>query len=147
MGDYAATLFIVGAFFVLFSTSLSGAASGSRILADALAVLGFVDRVDYTARLRFIRIAIVMGLTINAYAYYLFEDPPMMLMISSMISVFIYPSLGLGALYLRYRGVDKRILPGPGITVMLWICGVTLGLLSPLIALAFLALKQGWITL
>jgi hypothetical protein len=40
-----------------------------------------------------------------------FENPPVMLMISSMMGVAVYPALGLGTLYLRYRKVDSRIHP------------------------------------
>ena len=141
LGSWAATLFVVGAFFVLFSTTVSGVAAGSRILSDALCVFGFIDRNDYGARLRFIRIMIVLSLALHGYAYYLFEDPPLMLMISGLIAVFIYPIVGLGTLYLRYQGVDKRIVPSKATTAWLWICGLALGVISPGVALVSLAIQ------
>ena len=141
LGSWAATLFIVGAFFILFSTTLSGVASGSRILADAFCVAGFIDRRDYRARLRLIRIAIVVSLALHGYAYFLFEDPPLMLVISSLIAVFMYPVSGLGTIYLSHRRVDRRILPGKVVTGLLWISGLALAIISPAVAVITVYLK------
>ena len=145
LGSWAATLFVVGSFVVLFSTVLSGAAGFSRLIADTFGILGFYDPGDYPARLKMIRILVVVSLGLYSFSYSLFENPPLMLMISSMIAVFMYPIQGLGALYLRYRDVDKRILPGQLITGWLWICGIAMALLSPGAALLALAISQGWV--
>ena len=116
-GDWAATLFLVGSFFVLLTTVLSGAAGHSRFLADSLAVIGLIDPADYGARLRFIRVFVVVSLLIYSIAYWLFENPPQMLLItSSLIAAVMFPVLGLGVLYLRHRKLDSRIVPGPLIT-------------------------------
>ena len=145
LGSWAATLFVVGAFVVLFSTVLSGAAGFSRLIADTFCVLGFIDPRDYTERLRVMRILIIVTLGLYSFSYSLFENPPLMLMMSSMIAVLMYPIQGLGALYLRYRDVDKRILPGRLTTCWLWICAIAMVLISPGAALLALAISQGWI--
>ncbi len=145
LGSWAATLFVVGAFVVLFSTVLSGAAGLSRLIADTFCVLGFIDPADYPERLKVMRILIIVTLGLYAFSYSLFENPPLMLMMSSMIAVLMYPIQGLGALYLRHHDVDKRILPGPLITTWLWICGIAMALISPGAALLALAISQGWI--
>ncbi len=145
LGSWAATLFVVGAFVVLFSTVLSGAAGLSRLIADTFCVLGFIDPADYPGRLKVMRILIVVTLGLYSFSYSLFENPPLMLMMSSMIAVLMYPVQGLGALYLRYHEVDKRILPGRLITSWLWICGIAMALISPGAALLALAISQGWI--
>ncbi len=147
LGDWAATLFVVGGFFVLFSTVLSGVAGGTRTLADGLCVMRIINPRDYAARLRFTRIFVVITLTLYSLTYALFEDPPAMLMISSMVAVVLYPVLGLGTLYLRYRDVDPRILPGKLTTFWLWVCALALAVISPAAALFALALKQGWIAI
>jgi len=146
-GNWAATLFVVGGFFILFSTVLSGVAGGTRILADGLSVMGIIDPRDYPARVRFTRIFVVVALVLYTLTYAFFENPPVMLMIASMVSVAIYPVLGLGTLYLRYREVDSRIRPGPVTTLWLWVCGLALAIISPTAALFALALDRGWITL
>jgi hypothetical protein len=77
--------------------------------------------------------------------YSLFTNPPLMLMIASLVSVVLYPALALGTIWLRHRGVDSRIRPSRPTTVFLWICGILLALISPLVVLYALALKNGWV--
>ena len=145
-GGWAASLFLVGSFVVLFTTVLSGAAASSRTMADALAVIGIINAADYTARLRFIRLFVVVSLVLFAVAYWLFENPPQMLLItSSLIAALMYPILGLGTLYLRYRRVDSRIVPGPLTTAWLWVCAIVLAVVSPGGILVALAISFGWI--
>jgi len=144
LGNWAATLFVVGGFMVLFSTTFSATAGTSRLVADALCVIGIIDPHDYAGRMRFIRYYIVFGLAMGTLTYCLLENPPLMLIISGFVSVVFYPVFGLGTLYLRYRGVDPRIRPGHITTTWLWICGIALALLSPAAAVFILALKQGW---
>ncbi|MDP7018077.1 MAG: Nramp family divalent metal transporter [Pirellulaceae bacterium] len=141
LGSAASVLFISGAFFVLFSTVISAAASGSRIIADAFCVLGFLPRDDFSARKRVIQISVVASLVLFGYTFFLFKDPPFMLMMTSMIAVFSYPSLGIGAIYLRHKCVDQRIQPGAIVTVMLWVSGVLLGVASPVMALTYFYLR------
>ncbi|MCH2202475.1 MAG: Nramp family divalent metal transporter [Fuerstiella sp.] len=146
LGNWAATLFVVGAFFVLFTTVLAGVAGTSRLMADALAVIGIIDSSDYHARLRFIRVFVVVSLAMSCIAYWLFQDPPAMLAVTSaLIGALMYPILGLGVLYLRHCRVDRRIVPGRLATVWLWICGISLALISPGGVLLALAIENGWI--
>ena len=114
-------------------------------MADGLCVLRIIDPDDYPARVRFTRIFVVVSLVLYALMYALFENPPMMLIISSMISVAVYPALGLGTLYLRYHAVDSRILPSKFTTVWLWVCGLALAVIAPAAALFAFALERGWI--
>ena len=147
LGSWAATLFIVGAFFVLFSTVLAGVAGVSRLMTDTLHVLGIVSVHDYTARMRVIRFMVVFTLSMHAFTYSLFENPPLMLMIAGLIAVFMYPVLGLGAIYLRHTDVDPRIAPSKPTTVWLWICGGALAVISPGAIVLMIALQSGWITI
>jgi len=145
LASWAATGFIVGAFFVLFSTVLAGAAGGARLLTDALCVMRIIDPADYPARQRAIRVLMCVALVTGTVMYSLFTNPPFMLMISSLVSVVFYPSLALGTIWLRHKGVDPRIRPSTPTTVFLWICGLALAVISPLVVLYALALKNGWL--
>ncbi len=148
LGDWAATLFAVGAFFVLFTTVASGVAGYSRLIPDALAVMGIIDPTDYKTRLRFIRIFVLVSVALFVIAYWLFENPPLMLIItSSLLGALLYPTLGLGVLYLRYREVDPRILPGRWTTAWLWVCGLAMTVISPVGILLALAIGYGWISI
>ena len=147
LGGWAAGLFLVGAFFVLVSTVLSGAAGSSRMLADALGVIGLIDASDYGVRMRFIRVFVVVSLTLYSIAYWLFENPPQMLLVtSSVIAAVMYPVLGLGTLYLRHRKVDPRIVPGKPTTIWLWVCALVLAVISPAGILLALAIGAGWVS-
>ena len=147
LGSWAATLFVVGAFFVLFSTVVSGVAGSTRAMADGLAVMGLIDARDYPARQRFIRIFTVASLTLHVVTYSLFRNPPLMLMITSIVAVLLYPVIGLGTVYLRYRDVDPRIAPGKAVSIWLWTCGIALALISPFAILLALAIESGWISI
>ena len=147
LGSWAAALFVIGGFVVLFSTTFSGTAGTSRLVADAMGVIGVLDAKDYAARLRFSRIWIVFGLSMGCLTYYLIENPPLMLIISGFVSVVMYPIFGLGTIYLSYRRVDPRLRPGRLASTLLWICGISLAIISPVAAAFGVALKQGWIVL
>lgn len=147
LGNWAATMFVVGAFFVLFSTVLSGVAGATRAMADGLCVMGIIDARDPKARFRLMRIFAVVALTTHAVTYSMFENPPLMLMISSLVAVVLYPIVGVGTIYFRYRGVDQRIAPGRVNSSLLWICGLFVIVVPPLVAIFSLALKNGWISL
>jgi Mn2+/Fe2+ NRAMP family transporter len=147
LGSWAATLFIVGAFFVLFSTVLSAVAASSRVLADALCVMGIIDARDYAARICFTRVFVFFALGMYAITYSMFENPPVMLMITSIVSVVLYPVFGLGAIWFRYREVDPRITPGRNTTFWLWVCGLAIAIISPAAAFLALAIKAGWVTI
>lgn len=132
LGPWAAVIFIAGAFCVLLTTVLSGVAGTSRLMADAMAVIGLIDPRDYQRRLRFIRAFIVAALALFAIAFWLFENPPAMLLVtSSLIAAMMYPILAFGVLYLRHRKVDSRIVPGRLTTVWLWICALAIAVISP----------------
>lgn len=147
LGSWAATLFIVGAFFVLFSTVLSAVAASSRVLSDALCVIGIIDARDYAARVRFTRVFVFFALGMYAITYSMFANPPAMLMITSIVSVVLYPVFGLGAIWFRYREVDPRITPGRNTTFWLWVCGLAIAIISPAAAFLALAIKAGWVTI
>lgn len=147
-GDWAAAVFLLGAFIVLLTTVLSGAAANSRLLADALGVIGIIDESDYSARLRFIRLFVIVSLVMYSIAYWLFENPPQMLLItSSLIAALMYPILGLGTLYLRHRRLDQRVKPSSVTTVWLWVCAIVLAVISPVGIVLALAINYGWINL
>lgn len=146
LGNWAATLFVVGAFFVLFSTVISGIAGNTRTMTDGLCVMGILDPEDFPMRKKFFHIFAGVSLVVQAAAYSLFENPPLMLMVTSIAAVAMYPVIGLGTLWLRYKDVDPRIVPGKITTALLWVCGIALALISPGAVLMALAIESGWIS-
>ena len=112
----------------------------------ALGVIGLIDASDYSVRLRFIRVFVVTALVLYCIAYWLFEDPPQMLLVtSSLIAAVMYPVLGLGTLYLRHWRIPPEIAPGRPVTVWLWVCALVLTFVSPAGILLAIAIQAGWI--
>ena len=145
LGNWAATLFVVGAFFVLFSTVLSNVAALSRMIADTLCVVGLLDPRDYFRRRQSTQFLVVLILSLYCFSYSLFENPPLMLMISSLSAVIMYPVLGLGTIYLRYARVDPRLEPGRLTSLCLWVCGALLAIISPGVVILALLISSGWL--
>lgn len=124
LGSWAWGLFMLGAFFVLYSTVISGLGAGARMFADGMGVLGFIDPTDYAARLRILRVWAVVAPAITATCYFFVRNPIWMLTISGTVSAMLTPILAGGILYLRYTRLDRRIAPTWKADAALWVCFV-----------------------
>ena len=124
LGEWAFWLFMVGAFFVLYSTSISGLGGGSRSFADSLTVLGLTERNDYRTRVRVLRIYAAIVPLLSAAAYYKFQNPVWMLTVSHLIGAIKYPIIAFGTIYLRYRHLDQRVAPTRLVDFLLWLCSI-----------------------
>ena len=122
LGDWAYWLFMVGAFFVLYSTAISGLAGGSRMFADGMSILGVFDRDDFTGRRRVIRVWAVLSPTIMATTYFFIENPVLMLTIGNIMGMFMTPTVAAVTIYRRYKVLDRRIAPSWQADVLLWVC-------------------------
>jgi Mn2+/Fe2+ NRAMP family transporter len=54
--------------------------------------------------------------------YITFKAPVYMVLIGGVMQASFLPILGFSALYLRYKEMDKRIVPGRGIDALMWVC-------------------------
>jgi Mn2+/Fe2+ NRAMP family transporter len=122
LGPWAATLFLVGGFFVLYSTIFSGTAGTARTYADLLGVLKIVDFTDFHARMKWIRIFTIIVPTIQTITFMKFPSPKEILVITAATNGLLLPIITFGVIWLRYKRTDKRITPGPLTDVLLWLC-------------------------
>ena len=122
LGEWASWLFLLGAFFVLFSTVVSGLGGTTRMVADALGVLGVIDPRNYRTRLRVMRICAVVSPTIMAMCYFFIENPVLMLTISGTIAAMMMPIVAGNTIYLRYTHINSHIKPTWRADSILWIC-------------------------
>ncbi len=120
LGGWAFWLFMAGAFIVLFSTCISGLGGGARTFADGLAVLGLMERNDYTLRIQVLRGYAVVTPLGQALSYYIFQNPVWMLTVGMAIGVIQFPIIAAGTIYLRYKFLDKRIAPSRLTNIALW---------------------------
>jgi Mn2+/Fe2+ NRAMP family transporter len=122
LGDWARWLFMFGAFFVLFSTVVSGLGGGSRMMADCMGVLGIIDPNDYKARVRILRIWAVGAPAIMSTCYFFVQNPVWMLTISGTVGAMMMPIVAGSTIYLRYTRTDRRIAPSGKADTVLWVC-------------------------
>lgn len=122
LGPWAFNLFLVGAFFVLFSTVVSGLGASSRVFADGMAAMGLIERNDYRTRVRILRAWALFKPTVAAFAYFLIQNPVWMLTIGNLFKTIKFPLMAGGAIYLHYRHLDKRVQPGWKADALLMIC-------------------------
>ena len=126
LGEWAYWLFIAGAFFVLYSTSVSGLGGGVRSFADGMAVMGLIERNDYKTRVKIRRWWAVISPLVTSMAYFYFQNPVWMLTLGHLFGAIKFPLIAGGTIYLRYRHLDQRLAPSKLTDVTLWFCFVTM---------------------
>ena len=99
LGNWAFYLFAVGAFVVLFSTYFVTIVGQSRMLADALSVLGFVTYARPRDRQRAVRTIGVLLPLIYLVLYVLWSAPVTMVIIGGLMQTILLPAIGWAALY------------------------------------------------
>jgi len=119
-GVAAEALFLIGACAVLYTTFFVANAGHTRVLSDALRVLGFAatSERDYRRRVRFFSgLLPFVCLTI----YLLFPHPTALIKLSGVMQAIMLPMLAFAALFFRYRRCDKRLQPTRAWDALLWI--------------------------
>jgi hypothetical protein len=119
-GSWAGTVFLSGAFAVLYSTFFVAAAGNARIVADAMGLFGMTDGSE-KARLRWTRIVSVVWPLLALLLYIGVRAPAKMVLASGTAQAVMLPMLGAAALYFRYRRSDENLRPGRLWDAMLWI--------------------------
>lgn len=126
LGPWSLWMFLIGAFFVLYSTAFAGTASNARLAADALAVFGVKKYADDAARARVVRWACILLPLYATLLYCIWEKPVALVFIGGVGQGMMLPFLAGAALYFRYKRTDARLAPGLAWTVALWIASVAL---------------------
>jgi Mn2+/Fe2+ NRAMP family transporter len=126
LGATGAWIFLIGAFAVLYSTFFVATASNARMLADAIAVFGFVHYRDDAARVRVVRGASVVLPIASATVYFLFPQPVLLVLIGALGQALMLPFLAAAALYFHhYRLVG--VLPSSTLwTICLWVSALAM---------------------
>ncbi len=99
LGNWAFYLFGVGAFVVLFSTYFVTIVGQSRMLADALSVLGLVTYARPNDRQRVVRLIGVLLPLVYLVLYVLWSAPVTMVIIGALMQTILLPAIGWAALY------------------------------------------------
>ncbi|MGI8785913.1 MAG: Nramp family divalent metal transporter [Acidobacteriota bacterium] len=121
LGPWAYYLFLVGAFFVLYSTVFSANASNSRVLVDFLDLVGFLKIHSEQQRWLFVRVAVVVLLAIYTLWYLLVGEPVLMVLVGGTAQACMLPIIGFSTIYLRYKHGDPNLRGRLWTAVALWV--------------------------
>lgn len=120
LGEGAFYLFGVGAFAVLFSTYFVSIVGLSRMLADAVQVIGLVRYTRPQERQRVIRIISLALPPFYCFLYFLWTSPVTMVIIGGLMQTVLLPALGWAALhYGRTATKEAGIAPSPSLLILL----------------------------
>ena len=121
LGNWAFWLFIAGAFFILFSTVLSGLGAGSRSFPDLLVTFGWIARPNLRLRRNWTRGYIIAMPLVSALIYMFLERPIYMIIFGTTFGAFMLPVQAFATIHLQCKRMDARVRPAPWATACLWV--------------------------
>ena len=119
LGGWAKWLFIILAFFVLFSTLLSGTAAFTRTISDYLISMGLV-REKTDTRTKLIRLIAFVIPFLSGLFYFILPNPITLLLIAGIWAAMGLPIVNIGALYLVNK-LEPALQPKVSTKVILWV--------------------------
>ena len=123
--QWASTVFLFGAFAVLYSTFFVSNASHARTFTDAMYVTGVIGPDEETQR-KWIRILSGVFPILCLVIYLYIPRPAQLVLISGVAQGIMLPMLAGAALYFRYRRCLPGLEPGKLWDLMLWISGLAM---------------------
>lgn len=126
LGGWAETAFLVGAFFVLFSTLFSALAGWSRLFSDAFSAVGLIDYHDPVSRGRAIAFFSFFFPALWAFLALVYKDPVWMVLVGGAITSAILLLVVAGAVNFRYRRLPSALRPTILYDVGFWISVVSI---------------------
>jgi Mn2+/Fe2+ NRAMP family transporter len=132
LGGWAEIAFLIGSFFVLFSTLFSALAAWSRLFSDAFSSVGWMDYHDPASRGRMIAILSFFFPALWAVLFFYFKDPVFMVLAGGTITAAILLLVVVGAVHFRYRRLPAGLRPTILYDIGFWISAVSILLLAAL---------------
>jgi Mn2+/Fe2+ NRAMP family transporter len=130
IGAGAFYLFLLGAFFALFSTIFVSVAANARLFADCFHLIGIAKIQSYADRMRWVRGLIVAMPILHFVLFISFQMPVWMVIVGGTAQTLLLPAIAFGTLYLRYKKLSKRLLPSRTLDVVLWISALVIFLVA-----------------
>ena len=118
MGDWAKWIFLIGAFFVLFSTVLSGTAGFTRTIPDYLITTGLVEEKETSRKSLLKKVALAVPLA-SALIYFFYPHPVNLLLIAGIWAALSLPLVNAVAIYLANQ-LDPSLQPKKSTKMFLW---------------------------
>lgn len=124
LGEWAFYLFLLGAFFVLYSTIFSATASNSRVLVDFLRLIRAIRADKESQRWFWLRLMVVLLLSLSTTWYLLVGEPVYMVIIGGVAQACMLPVISFSTIYLRYSSMEPALRPHLAVDLLLWLCSV-----------------------
>ncbi|WP_185155551.1 Nramp family divalent metal transporter [Rudanella paleaurantiibacter] len=121
LGDGARVAFMVGAFFVLYSTLFTATASWSRIFADAFGELGWLNLTKPQARSRAVAQLSWAFPALWCVLYLFIKLPVLMILLGGIATSVLLLVVVWAALQFRYRQLPPSLQPSRAYDLWLWL--------------------------
>ena len=121
LGPGAKQIYMIGAFFVLFSTLFASLASWTRLFPDLFGQIGWIDFYDTEKRRRFIAAAAWIIPLIWASLFAFIQLPVAMIISGGIVGSLILFIIVYSVIHIRYREQNAFFQPGPVYDVILWL--------------------------
>ncbi|WP_207397041.1 Nramp family divalent metal transporter [Bremerella alba] len=118
-GSVAPTLFLFGAFAVLYSTFFVANAGHARVDADGVRLFGLIAPTDRALH----RTVSAFNIAFPLFCFMVYTfipKPAQLVLLSGVMQAIMLPMLSFAALYYRYRRIDPRLRPGIWWDIGLW---------------------------
>lgn len=125
LGQGAKTIFLVGAFFVLFSSVFATLAFWTRLFADIFGQLGWINFFEQAQREKTISIMAWVFPAAWALAFYFVESPVLMILSGGVIGSVLLLLVAFAAIHLRYKRMQP-LPPSRVYDVALWLSIVSI---------------------
>ncbi len=125
-GSWSFYAFLVGAFFVLYSTAFVATASNARLLVDGLALFKVIKLNTPEDRVKAIKLWVIILPAISVLVFMLWEKPVTLVFVGAIGQGIMLPFLAGAALYFRYKRTPPELQPGMTWTVCLWVSALSM---------------------
>lgn len=125
-GAWSLYLFLLGAFFALYSTVFVATASNARLLVDAAALFKVKTYPTPEHRVRAVKFCVVLLPALSLLLYLIWEKPVTLVLVGAVSQGIMLPFLAGAALYFRHRRIDSELRPGLFWTVCLWVAALAM---------------------
>lgn len=135
LGSWAFYLFLIGAFCVLFSSVLSSTGAHARLFLNCLEVLGITKIKTPGKRTKYTNIWVIIVLLLANLSLFVVKVPEVSYILGAALQSIIIPVICISTIYVRYKKLDKRILPSKATDITLWFCTFVITIVTVMLIL------------
>lgn len=125
-GAWSFYAFLLGAFFVLYSTAFVATASNARLLVDGLALFKVIKLNTPEDRVKAIKLWVILLPAVSTGLFMVWEKPVTLVFVGAIGQGIMLPFLAGAALYFRYQRTPPELQPGKIWSVGLWISALSM---------------------